>query len=96
MRVRYTVTALAEIQDICGYIARKNPKAASSVAAAIERTVTWITKHPLTPPVVHGGEVRAKLVEKYQYRIFYVLAGSELIVRNVRHTRRRKPWEVEV
>ena len=40
MKVRYTKTALAEIDEIRSYIARDNPKA----AAAIEKTVNRITR----------------------------------------------------
>ena len=35
MKVRYTLTALAEIDEIISYIAHDNPKAAADVAAAI-------------------------------------------------------------
>jgi plasmid stabilization system protein ParE len=37
MTVRYTATALAEIEEICSYVAKDNERAAASVAAAIER-----------------------------------------------------------
>jgi plasmid stabilization system protein ParE len=35
MRVRYTATALAEINEIISYIGRDNPRAAGEVAAAM-------------------------------------------------------------
>jgi plasmid stabilization system protein ParE len=93
MRIRYTATALAEIEEICSYIAKDNERAAADVAAAIERTVAAIAKRPESAPVVHEGRVRAKLVERYQYRVFYEILGSDIIVRNVRSTKRLRPWE---
>jgi plasmid stabilization system protein ParE len=42
MKVRYTKTALAEIDEIRSYIARDNPKA----AAAIEKTINRIAERP--------------------------------------------------
>jgi plasmid stabilization system protein ParE len=93
MSVRLTETALAEIDEICEYIERDNPVAAAAVAAAIERTIAWIEKRPKLAPIVHQGKVRAKLVERFQYRIFYELEGQVVVVRNVRSTRRLRPWE---
>jgi toxin ParE1/3/4 len=95
MKVFYTATALADIDEICSYIERDNPKAAADVAAAIQRTITRLAKRPKSAPVVHGEKVRAKLVERYQYRIFFEAEKDGLIVRNVRSTRRQRPWEIE-
>jgi len=93
MKVRYTATALAEIEEIFAWIVEENPAAAVRVAAAIERTVAWIADHPVAAPLVFETDVRAKMVGRYQYRVFYSMEGSELIIRNVRSTRRRHPWE---
>jgi plasmid stabilization system protein ParE len=71
MSVRVTETALTEIEEICKYIEKNNPVAAGAVAAAIERTIAAIEKRPNLAPIVHDGKVRAKLVERFQYRIFY-------------------------
>jgi plasmid stabilization system protein ParE len=39
MSVRLTETAFADIREIYAYIAKDNPVAAATVAAAIERTI---------------------------------------------------------
>ena len=93
MTVRYTLTALAEIEEICSYIAKDNERAAASVAAAIERAVAAIAKRPQSAPVVHEGRIHAKLVGRYQYRVFYEISGPDVIIRNVRSTKRLRPWE---
>jgi len=93
MKVRYTATALAEIVEIISYIARDNQKAAQAVSRAIERTIVLIEHHPKAAPVVHEGNVHARRVGRYQYRVFYVVEKDELIIRNVRSTRRQRPWE---
>jgi toxin ParE1/3/4 len=95
MTAVYTRTALAEIDDICSFIARDNPAAAMSIAAAIQRTIDSIERRPTAAPIVHGGKVRAKLVGKHQYRIFYEIQNQDVIIRNVRHTRRQRPWELQ-
>jgi plasmid stabilization system protein ParE len=63
MKVYYTDTALADIDEICSYIERDNPKAAADIAAAIQRTIVPLAKRPKSAPIVHGEKVRAKLVE---------------------------------
>jgi plasmid stabilization system protein ParE len=93
MKVRYTDTALGEIDEICSHIARDNPSAASDVADAIERTVAGIAERPESARVVHAGDVRARLVREFQFRIFYVIEGRQVIIRNVRRTKRDRPWE---
>jgi plasmid stabilization system protein ParE len=93
MKVRYTDTALGEVDEICSYIARDNPSAASDVAGAIERTVAGIAERPEAAPVVYAGEVHARLVRGFQFRIFYGTDGGQVIIRNVRRTKRSRPWE---
>jgi len=93
MTVLYTATALAEIEDICSYIAKDNERAAANVTVAIEHAVAAIAKRPQSAPIVHEGRIRAKLVGRYQYRIFYEIAGADVIIRNVCSTRRLRPWE---
>lgn len=46
MKVSYTETALAEIDDIYSFIKRDNPTAAAAVTTAIERTVVRVAKRP--------------------------------------------------
>jgi plasmid stabilization system protein ParE len=92
MIIRYTDTALDEIDGILSYIARENPNAAVRVASAIERAVADIEEQPQSAPIIYDRDVRAKLVVRYPYRIFYMLRSDELIIRNVRSTRRQLPW----
>jgi len=59
MKVRYTLTALAEIDEIISYIAHDNPKAAADVAAAIEKQLRALpgVPHP-RPSSMQGKCVR--------------------------------------
>jgi plasmid stabilization system protein ParE len=95
MKVFYTETALTEIDDICAYIERDSSIAAAEVSAAIQRTIDRLARRPKSAPIVHGKKVQAKLVERYQYRVFFEVEADTLIIRNVRSTRRQRPWETE-
>ncbi len=91
--IRYVSIALREIDEILDYIAIDNPRASERVGAALQRTIAWIQKHPRMSPIVHDGYIRSKLVVGYQYRVFYTIEGPDVVVRNVRSTRRLRPWE---
>jgi plasmid stabilization system protein ParE len=93
MRIRYTDTALGEIDEIISYIERDNAAAAEAVAGAIETTVAWLSRQWEAAPVVYQENVRAKIVKPYAYRVYYVVDDNELIIRNVRSTRQQRPWE---
>ena len=54
--------------------------------------LTWIGRHPRMSPMIHG-DIRARLVLGYQYRIFYIIDGPDIEIRSVRSTRRLRPWE---
>jgi plasmid stabilization system protein ParE len=95
MRIRYTETALSEIDAIVSYIRRDNATAAQAVAGAIQKTIGWISRQPEAAPVVHRKQVRAKMVKPYAFRVYYVVDGGDLIIRNVRSTRQRRPWETK-
>ena len=93
MKVRYTRTALRELSEIFDYIARDNPAAAEKVGRAIASAIRMVARHPKMAPMIPGRDIRAKLVVPYQYRIFFTVAEDEIVIRNVRSTRRRLPWE---
>jgi plasmid stabilization system protein ParE len=93
MKIRFTATALDEVEEILSYIAQRNPSAAVTIADAIRQAVAQAAARPKSSPVVFDNDVRAKLVGRFQYRVYYVVLGDELIVRNVRSTRRQRPWE---
>ena len=93
MKVRYTNTALAEIADLLCRIAADNREAAVAVAKEIKSTVGRVSAHPKLARVVYKGDVRAVMVGRFNYRIFYMLDADAVIIRNVRSTKRKRPWE---
>jgi plasmid stabilization system protein ParE len=93
MKIRFTETALEEVDEILFYIAQHDPTAAVKVADAIRQAVARAAVRLESSPIVYAGDVRTKLAGRYQYRVYYVVHGDELIIRNVRSTRRQRPWE---
>jgi plasmid stabilization system protein ParE len=94
MRVRYTETSLAEIEEIFTYIAAHNPAAATGVTAQVEQTVALISKFPGLGRVKYQQTVRMLPVRRYpRYLVFYTVHHNEVVILNVRHGARRPPWE---
>jgi plasmid stabilization system protein ParE len=64
------------------------------VAEEIDDTILRIQENPKLAPVVYKKDVRAVTAGRYDYRIFYTIGKDRIIIRNVRSTKRRRPWEL--
>lgn len=91
MKVRYTETALDEIQEILSYIAKNNPTAALRVSAAISAIIDRIGQFPQTAVETDRVGVRVTPVLPYRYLIFFTTTEDEVVIRNVRHSARQWP-----
>jgi toxin ParE1/3/4 len=90
MKVRYTATALREIEEILSYLAARNPAAAAAVAARVEQVVTWIADFPRIGYAIEK-DVRLLPLGRYPFLIFYTIRSDEVLVRNVRHHAQSRP-----
>jgi addiction module RelE/StbE family toxin len=94
MRIRYTQTALAEVDQIFSYIAEHNRSAAIDVRERIERTVDTLAEIPEMAQVANEVGVRRMPITPYPYVIFYTVEANELVVLHVRHGARRPLTEM--
>ena len=90
MRVRYTATALAEIDDILSYIANDNPLAADEVATIMRATIARLADYPRLAIETDVPNVRVSPVLPYRYLVFYSIEDDAIIIRNVRHAARER------
>jgi toxin ParE1/3/4 len=88
MRVRYTATALEEIEDILAYIAKDNSTAALRVSVAILAIIDRIAEFPRTAVATDSPGIRVVPVLPYRYLIFFSVDKDEVVVRNVLHSSR--------
>ena len=93
MKVRYTATALAEVEEIFAYISNRNHRAAISVRERIERTIDTLAEIPEIAQLTDEPGVRRMPLRSYPYLIFYTVEVGELVILHVRHGARRVPWE---
>ena len=93
MRVVYSPRAIQDLEHIAGYYRSvADPKIAAAISERIEQVINRIAHQPQTAPrVVERSGVRAVLVLRYPYKIFYRLRDDAVEILHIRHTARR-PW----
>ncbi|HZV20548.1 MAG TPA: type II toxin-antitoxin system RelE/ParE family toxin [Hyphomicrobiales bacterium] len=89
MRIRYTPSSLAELDDILDYIAERSPQGARKVQARIKQIINLIALHPLIGRITDDAEVRRITTSPYPYLIFYEVTDTEIIIRRIRHAARK-------
>jgi|GEM_PF-282830 len=89
LRVRYTAKAFRDLEEINAYIALDNPGAAGKLLGAIEHGVGLLTLFPNKARRSSKNGVRALVLSRYPYIIFYRVVGRELVVTRVLHGARR-------
>ncbi len=94
MRVVYSPRAIRDLEQIGAYYRSvADNKIAAAIAERIERVIGRVARRPQSAPRVVGrAEVRAVLVLRYPYKIFYRLRGDAVEILHIRHTA-RQPWD---
>jgi plasmid stabilization system protein ParE len=87
MKVRWSETALAEIESIFAYIYDRNRAAASAVIERIEGLVSLLEEFPQMGHLTDEEEVRMIAVVRYPFLIFYSIdeMTGEVVILHVRH-----------
>jgi len=93
MKVRWSETALAEIEDIFSYIYQNNRSAATAVVGRIEGLTVLLEEFPFVGHLTDEPDVRMLSVVRYPFVIFYAIddAAGETVILHVRHTARERP-----
>jgi plasmid stabilization system protein ParE len=89
MRVRYTLRARADLEEIYEYIEKHQPTAAQRLKSAIERQIGWLIHFPYMAPTTDEAGVRELTLTRHPYKIYYEVAGDEVRVLHIRHAQRR-------
>lgn len=92
MKVRYTRTALDELNEIFAYLADRNIAAASLIVTRVETLVGFLADFPYMAQETEMTGVRRLPLGVYPYNIFYVAEDDEIVILHIRHGARRFPW----
>jgi plasmid stabilization system protein ParE len=94
MIVRWTASALADLESIDDYLLREWPKARQSFEARLTAIEQRIIMFPLSAPKVEQRrKVRVVAFVDFPYRLFYGVEGDVIDILAVRHTSGRSPFE---
>ena len=93
MKVSYSPRALRDLEAIAAYYrAVADEKITAAIAERIEAVIKRVADYPQSAPqVAQRRNVRAVLVLRYAYKIFYRVRNDEVEILHIRHTARR-PW----
>jgi toxin ParE1/3/4 len=98
MRVRWSETALTEIENIFGYIHQHNRSAAAAVINRIEGLTSLLGEFPPIGHLTDETDARVLPVVRYPYLIFYAIdhSADEVVILHVRHGAKTAPRTFQV
>jgi toxin ParE1/3/4 len=93
MIVRYSARATRDLEAIREYLEKRSPRGAFNALTAIYAAVEFARRHPVAAQLTNVPEVRAKIVYRYRFKVFYRIVATDNAIEivHVRHTSRR-PW----
>jgi toxin ParE1/3/4 len=93
MKLRWSETALSEIEGIFSFIYENSRLAATAVVERIEELTALLEEFPFVGHLTDEAEVRVLPVVRYPFLIFYAIddAANEIVILHVRHTAQERP-----
>jgi toxin ParE1/3/4 len=91
MRVRYTETALREVDEIFAYIVNHNVVAAAAIVERVEELVGQLGEFPFMAQETDIAGVRKFPLGRFPYVVYYAVQQDEVVILHVRHGARRPP-----
>ena len=91
MKVRYTLRARADLEELGDYISQRNPSAANRVRTAIRRSIDLVKAFPWRGRKQKAYNVRKVGAGKYPYNIYYRIdeVDQMIVVLQIRHAARQ-------
>ncbi len=85
MKLRYTLAALAELDEVLGNIALQSPKGAKRIQTRLYAIINLLLEHPHSGVATDEGKLRRIVVRPYPYLIYYVPSADEIVIVGIRH-----------
>ena len=86
MKVRYTLLALADLDDILDYLAPRSPQGAARVKARMKAFIDLLPSHPSMGVQTDDPTIRRLIVTPYPYFVFYEIGDDEIVIHHIRHS----------
>jgi plasmid stabilization system protein ParE len=85
VRLRYTRSALADLDEVLAYISARSPQGAKRVQARIKAVTNLLLRYPRIGTTTDDPDIRRMTASPYPYLVFYQPTESEIILHAVRH-----------
>jgi plasmid stabilization system protein ParE len=85
VKLRYTLAALAELDEVLGNIALQSPKGAKRIQGRLHAVINLLLEHPLSGVATDERPMRRIVVRPYPYLIYYELSADEIVIVGIRH-----------
>lgn len=94
MKLVLSRLALAELDEILGYISERSPLGALHVEARMRRAFDHIARHPKAAESLEERPgVRRLPLARYPYVIYYEFGPDAVTILRILHGARRQPWD---
>jgi plasmid stabilization system protein ParE len=89
VKLRYTLRAAAELDEVLTYIGERSPQGARRVQTRIQVIIDLLLRHPHAGQLTSKGRLRRMVASPYPYLIFYQATEDEIVIHGVRQSARR-------
>lgn len=89
MKLRYTIRAAAELDEVLTSIDERSPQGAQHVKERLHAVINLLLQYPEAGRLTSKGRLRRVVAYPYPYLIFYRATDAEVVIHGVRHTARR-------
>ncbi|MBB4003953.1 type II toxin-antitoxin system RelE/ParE family toxin [Aurantimonas endophytica] len=89
MRLRYTETALRQIDEALFYKAAQSPRVAARFSKRILAATALIEADPNAAQATSRSRTRRVFLAPYPYFLFYHVAADEVVITRLRHAARK-------
>lgn len=90
--IRFRPAAARELTAEVRYYNKHYAGRGQRFAAAVERALFAIVEAPLGFPMLYEPDIRSAKVERFPYRVVYVIVGGDIDVVAVAHAKRRPAY----
>lgn len=87
--IRFRPAAARELATDIRYYDRHYLRRGQRFAEAVERTLMRIAESPLLFPLLYEPDIRSAKVDRFPYRVVYIVSGEDINVIAVAHAKRR-------
>jgi toxin ParE1/3/4 len=91
MKIRWSPTAVSDLESIREYIAKENPTAARKVAIRIKESVNRLSSFPLSGRAGRVPETRELVMPGTSFIAAYTIQGDEVQIAAVLHGKQNWP-----